>query len=344
MKPNPKALKEARDYIEPAIRYCLTDCSDSMGESEKLEARFCALTNDRINIGDFIAEHLFDDYIKELKTQLDEYGNGETIETFSCGVCEPPVPLEVVKKRLSAQKPVGEHLIHIYGASDDLVEIEGDIREEFDSLDQPTYLLFNDGSQIEVEYSEVGQWVVNRIHAGCADVERETSPEGLSQVGYRSHDGKIAPSYSDLVTLNWDQPLKLLKHGHRKLSAPKPEEAKSAALAEQVISYFESRGGFDHWWDDISSDDKNEIVEGLVRLLSGASIKGKTFVITGTLSITRNEMKEKIEAAGGLVSSSISAKTDFLVIGEDAGSKVEKAERLGVKKLSEAELEGMLLS
>ncbi|MFA6159391.1 MAG: BRCT domain-containing protein [Candidatus Paceibacterota bacterium] len=343
MTSNPKALKEARSYIAPALRYCLFDCSDSMYESEKIEARFEAVTDDKVSIGDFIAEHLFDDYIKVLKTLLVEYGNGDTIETFSCGVCEPPVPLEVVKKRLKAAKSVRKHSVTIYGASDDLVEINGDINEELSSIDQPTYLLFNDGSQVKVEYGADGVWCVNLVEGGKGSIERTRGYIGEeSNVSPTDHPGTDISSYSDYAILTWDQPLKLIKHGHRKLSAPSPKQANALSRAERVIEYLESKGGFDHWWDDIDLDIKNEIVEGLARLLGGRSIEGKTFVITGTLSAPRKEIVERIEEAGGIVSSSISSKTDYLVVGEDAGSKVEKAQKLGIKMLSESELEEML--
>ncbi len=70
---------------------------------------------------------------------------------------------------------------------------------------------------------------------------------------------------------------------------------------------------------------------------------GKNFVLTGTLdSLTRDEAKELIESAGGKVSSSISKKTDFLVSGEKAGSKLNKAKELGVKIINENELKLLL--
>jgi DNA ligase (NAD+) len=69
----------------------------------------------------------------------------------------------------------------------------------------------------------------------------------------------------------------------------------------------------------------------------GTKLAGKTFVLTGTLSEPRKNIKERIIAAGGKVSSSVSKKTDFVVAGENAGSKLDDAERLGVKVLNEKE-------
>ena len=72
-------------------------------------------------------------------------------------------------------------------------------------------------------------------------------------------------------------------------------------------------------------------------------IAGKTFVLTGTLpTLKRDQAAALIEAAGGKVSGSVSKKTDFVVAGEAAGSKLEKAQALGVAVLNEEELLGML--
>ena len=68
-------------------------------------------------------------------------------------------------------------------------------------------------------------------------------------------------------------------------------------------------------------------------------LQGKIFVITGTLpTLKRDEAKALIEKAGGKVTNSVSAKTDYLLVGEDAGSKLEKAQELGITQLSEAQL------
>ncbi len=70
---------------------------------------------------------------------------------------------------------------------------------------------------------------------------------------------------------------------------------------------------------------------------------GKTFVITGTLpTLKRDEAKALIQKAGGKVTDSVSKKTDFLVVGEEAGSKLAKAQELGIMQLSEAQLVQML--
>ena len=69
---------------------------------------------------------------------------------------------------------------------------------------------------------------------------------------------------------------------------------------------------------------------------------GKTFVITGTLSRPREAIKQQLESLGARVSGSVSAKTDFVLCGENAGSKQTKAQGLGIKIISEVELNEML--
>ena len=74
-------------------------------------------------------------------------------------------------------------------------------------------------------------------------------------------------------------------------------------------------------------------------------LAGQTFVITGTLpSLGRNQAKALIEKAGGKVTNSVSAKTNYLVVGEAAGSKLEKAEKLGIAQLTENQLLALLNS
>jgi DNA ligase (NAD+) len=75
----------------------------------------------------------------------------------------------------------------------------------------------------------------------------------------------------------------------------------------------------------------------------GTQLAGKTFVLTGALAhFTRDEAKKMIEDAGGKVTGSVSKKTDYVVAGADAGSKLDKAKELGVKVIDEKELEQLV--
>ena len=78
-------------------------------------------------------------------------------------------------------------------------------------------------------------------------------------------------------------------------------------------------------------------------LKSEGKFKGRQFVLTGTLTgLTREEAKEKIQALGGRVTSTVSKKTDYMVVGTSAGSKLKKAEKLGIMLLDEDALKKLI--
>jgi DNA ligase (NAD+) len=77
---------------------------------------------------------------------------------------------------------------------------------------------------------------------------------------------------------------------------------------------------------------------------SGGILDGLTIVVTGRLeSISRNDAEDKIRELGGKVGSAVTKGTDFLVVGAEAGSKLQKAEKLGTKLLTEEEFERLLM-
>jgi DNA ligase (NAD+) len=86
-------------------------------------------------------------------------------------------------------------------------------------------------------------------------------------------------------------------------------------------------------WEPVPADDATG-AEG--------ALTGLSFVLTGTLGVPRGEVKARIEAAGGKVVGSVSKKTDYVVAGESAGSKLDKANALGIPVLDEAGLDSLL--
>jgi DNA ligase (NAD+) len=109
--------------------------------------------------------------------------------------------------------------------------------------------------------------------------------------------------------------------------------------AASVLDYFASPAGKKVLARirELKIKPETEVVKAAAALTSGI-FAGKTFVLTGTLpTLTREEAKAKIESLGGKVTGSVSKKTDFVLAGEEAGSKLEKAQQLGVRILDEAE-------
>jgi hypothetical protein len=93
----------------------------------------------------------------------------------------------------TAARKEGSEMIKVYGASDDLIEIEGDIREEFDTYDAENFLTFNDGTVLHVKYDDPGIWKVNRVQNGSATYCKiYEADEGSEERG---------EGYTDIVTL-----------------------------------------------------------------------------------------------------------------------------------------------
>jgi DNA ligase (NAD+) len=118
------------------------------------------------------------------------------------------------------------------------------------------------------------------------------------------------------------------------------------AVAETITAFFKSEAGshvlarMEELGIDPVSDNYLPITAEAD--LSALPLAGKTFVITGTLSMDRDAMKEFIESKGGKVSGSVSAKTSYVLAGEGGGSKRDKAEKLGVPILDEAALQSLI--
>jgi DNA ligase (NAD+) len=111
-------------------------------------------------------------------------------------------------------------------------------------------------------------------------------------------------------------------------------------VSESILSFFSDPNHRD--WVKAMREAGLNLVEATAGS-AVAGVAGKTFVLTGTLpTLGRDEARDLIEKAGGKVSGSVSKKTDYVVAGEEAGSKLTKAQELGVPVLDEAGLRALL--
>jgi DNA ligase (NAD+) len=111
-------------------------------------------------------------------------------------------------------------------------------------------------------------------------------------------------------------------------------------VSESILSFFSDPNHRD-WVKAMRAAGLNLVEAAAAGSVEG--VAGKTFVLTGTLpTLGRDEARDLIEKAGGKVSGSVSKKTDYVVAGEEAGSKLTKAQEIGVAILDEAGLRALL--
>lgn len=149
---------------------------------------------------------------------------------------------------------------------------------------------------------------------------------GIGEVGSKTAKdlAKNFKSLTNLKNANKDDILKVEDIGE--------------VIAENIVTFFSDENNLKEIESLLSQG--VEIVEPQQALSN--ILEGKSFVITGTLSKPRNEFEKLIEEHGGKLSSSVSKKTDYLLAGENAGSKLDKAKALGIKIIDEKELNDML--
>ncbi|MFQ6069256.1 MAG: NAD-dependent DNA ligase LigA [Candidatus Aminicenantales bacterium] len=192
------------------------------------------------------------------------------------------------------------------------------------------FLRYEDLVELERMGPKSSQNLLDEIEASKkANLDRLIYALGIRYVGERTAQA-LASSF---------------KHLDRLAGASEEElteiEDVGPKVAESVVFFFKQ-------------PENRELVETLRRaglnfsfkeeeLGRGKPFHGQSFVLTGKLeSMSREEAKEKIEALGGTVTSSVSSKTDFVIAGESPGSKLAKAQKLGIKTINETEFLSLL--
>ena len=222
-------------------------------------------------------------------------------------------------------------------------------------LDEETLANLNLGSDLEPR--RFGEKNARKIIASLQTARGKPLHRWLFAMGIRQLGESAAKELSRLhaslqEVANSPILAELLRDSRADAKKKNPELSKLAitgdvgrAVAESIIAFFGSEAGR-RVLDDLAKLGVNPASENFLPVLSEASLAdmplaAKTFVITGTLSMDRDAMKQWIESRGGKVSGSISAKTHYLVAGEGGGTKRDKAESLGVAILDEAGLRAL---
>lgn len=170
---------------------------------------------------------------------------------------------------------------------------------------------------------------------------------GIPQVGESAARelARLHQRFRDIAESKILEELRTFSTGQRKDDHPELAKFEIAGevgptVAGATLDFFQSPAGqaFLQRLEEKGIDPQSENFSPVPNeAAEGSPLAGKTIVMTGTLSIPRNEMKERILAAGAKVSGSISGKTDYLLAGEGGGSKRDKAESLGVEIIGEEE-------
>ncbi len=305
-----------------------------------------------IKIGDYVLLRKAGDVIPEIFSKIDSSGvNVDITPPTICPVCGS----QLIKEQVKVQKSTSEdssnlycdniecearvvnNLIHF--ASKKALDIEGLGEKSLQDLHKRGYInnyvdifnLENHKDEIQSIEGYGALSVANLLYAisnsKTVELYRLVYGLGIRNIGevaakdlaksYLQLDDIIGLKYDDIITLNNFGP----------------------AAAESLVKYF--------------SDSKHlEIIRKLQTILniknsnykkkSIGKLSGMTFVITGTLSQSRDYFKNLLEDNGAKVGNSISKKTSYLLAGESAGSKLDSANELGVKVISESDLSNLL--
>jgi DNA ligase (NAD+) len=303
------------------------------------------LTRKDVRVGDTVVIRRAGDVIPEVARVLPErrVAGAQLIELPAvCPVCGSPVIREVDQavarcsggRRCAAQRKeeirhfASRRAMDIQGLGDKLVEQLVDR----DWLKTPADVFALDTEKL-AGLDRMGEKSAQKLNAAIAAAKRTTLPRFLYALGIRDVGEATALGLAQYFR-NIDSLRRAAKEEIQRVPDVGP------VVAENVAAYFRDA-------------DNNAILDRLLAAgiewpeiaaaKNSGGLVGKTFVLTGTLaSMSRDEAGEAIRTAGGKVSASVSKKTDYVVAGEESGSKLKKAEELGISVLDEAQFLALL--
>jgi DNA ligase (NAD+) len=319
-----------------------------------------------VKIGDFVSVERGGDVIPKITEVVtgDKYARGQVEIVFPvlCPVCGSDLmraPAEVDWRCVNAACParVREELLH--WAARGVMNIEG-LGESMVAqlLGQSASLSGGEGAEEDVTETgapvQVTRAPLVRSIADLYELKREQMLS-LERVGEKTADSLLAQiersKQAPLARVLLGLGIRFVGERTAQLLAEHfgSMDALTAATAEELEAVTEVGPRVAQAIVEFFAEPKNRaLVERLRELgltmkgekkIVGTAFAGLTFVLTGTLpTLTRESAKARIEAAGGKVSGSVSKKTDYVVAGEEAGSKLDKAQQLGVKVVDEAGL------
>ena len=290
-----------------------------------------------IKIGDIVSIRKAGDVIPEVVEVKKERRNGTEIDfkmIDNCPICNS----KLIKKDSAyycvnddCDKKKIENLIHF--VSRDAMYIEGfgeNIVEDFYNMGYLKSIVdFYELKQYKEKLMELegfGSKSINNLLQSIEKSKQNSLERLLFGLGIRYVGSKTAKILAKKY-LNIDN---LMQASYDDLMNVKDV---GEAIAKSVVEYFENNKQL-----IINLKEHNINMSYLGKINVNENFIGKTFVLTGTLStITRNDAKNKIEELGGNVSGSVSKKTDFVIVGENPGSKYDNAVKLGITIWNEQE-------
>jgi DNA ligase (NAD+) len=303
------------------------------------------LTRKDVRVGDTVVIRRAGDVIPEVARVLPErrVAGAQLIELPAvCPVCGSPVVRELDQavarctggRSCAAQRKeeirhfASRRAMDIQGLGDKLVEQLVDR----DWVKTPADI-FSLGEERLASLERMGEKSAQKLQAAISAAKRTTLPRFLYALGIRDVGEATA-----LGLAQYFKNMDALRHAGEEEVQRVPDVG--PVVAKNVAAYFQDR-------DNAAMLDRL-LAAGIewpkiIAAQSAGGLTGKTFVLTGTLNaMSRDEAGEAVRAAGGKVSGSVSKKTDYVVAGGEAGSKLKKAEELGITILDEAQFLALL--